>query len=161
MDVQRPPKYFVVARSRENLQADRKHNFAVQGLDTVWASRFQLRPGDAIAYYVTAPISGFVATAEVVSDAFQDATPIWAPSKTGDLYTTRYRTEPRIVVADDAAVPARLLVSQLEIAQYLRREDRWGMLFANAIRDIPGEDFRLIERELSHAQRLAERQRVS
>jgi hypothetical protein len=157
----RPCKYFVVARTPDNIQADREHNFSVQGLDAVWASRFRLQPGDSIAYYVTTPISGFVATAKVVSDAFEDTTRIWAPSKTGDYYTTRYRTEPRIVVSEEVAVPARLLISQFAIAQYLRHEGRWGMLFANAIREIPGGDFRLIERELGRAQRLAGRQRAT
>lgn len=161
MEAQRPRKYFVVARNLENIEADRRHDFTLQGLDAVWAGRVRLQPGDGIAYYVTAPVSGFVATAEVASDAFEDSTPIWAPSKTGDLYTTRYRTKPRVVVANESAVQARLLVPQLEIAQYLRHEGRWGMLFANAIRDIPGEDFRLIERELDHARRLAERRRAS
>jgi hypothetical protein len=161
MEAARPRKYFVVARSRDNIQADRKHNFSVLGLDAVWASRFRLQQGDAIAYYVTAPISGFVAIAEVVSEAFEDTTPIWAPSKAGDYYATRYRTEPRIVVPDEAAVSARLLIPQLEIAQYLRHESRWGMLFGNAIREIPGADFRLIKQELSHARRLAARQRAS
>ena len=161
MEGPRPRRYFAVARNPTNIQADRSHDFAVQGLDQVWAARVRLQPGDGIAYYVTAPISGFVATVEVVSDAFDDVTPIWSPSKTGDHYTTRYRTEPRIVVPDELAVPGRLLVPQLEIAQYLRREDRWGMLFANAIRDLPGEDFRLIERELARARQRAERRHVT
>jgi EVE domain len=161
MQATRPRKYFAVARSRDNIQADRRHNFSVQGLDAVWASRFRLQQGDVIAYYVTAPVSGFVATADVVSDAFEVKTPIWAPSKAGDYYATRYRTEPRIVVPDEAAVSARLLIRRLEVAQYLRDESRWGMLFANAIREIPGADFRLIEQELSHAPRLASRQPAS
>jgi hypothetical protein len=161
MEGTRPRRHFVVARSPENINADRKQDFSVQGLDTTWAARFRLQPGDRLAYYVTNPISGFVATADVLSEPFEDPTPIWAPSKAGDYYSTRYRTKPRIVVPDQHAVPARLLVSQLEIAQYLRSDDRWGMLFANAIRDIPGEDFRLIERELDHSRRVAERQRVS
>ena len=53
-----------------------------QGFDAVWARRVSLQPGDRIAVYVTSPVSGFVATAEVESAAFRDTTPIWTPSST-------------------------------------------------------------------------------
>lgn len=147
----RPPKSFVVSRAPANLEADRRIDFTVQGFDAVWGRRFTLHPADRVAFYATSPMSGFVATVEIASEVFTDDDPIWPPSRTGDMYSIRYRARPRLVLPEAAAAPGRALVEQLDIARHLRDASRWGMLFRHAVREIPGRDFDLIEFALKRA----------
>ena len=143
----RPRRDFVLVRTPANLAVDRAVEFSLQGL-TRYDGRYSLQAGDRAAIYVTAPLSSFVATIEITGSSYEDDEPVWVKPSNGETYPIRIASRPRIVVADTQAVHGRELVSKLEIARYLRDEARWGMLFRNAIREVPENDFELIEKAL-------------
>jgi hypothetical protein len=107
-----------------------------------------MQPGDLVALYVTHPVSGFIATVDVISDVFYDESQIWV-GREQRSYPYRYRTRPRVVVSDGLSASVRELLPRLEIARYLRNPSAWGVMFQNAFREIPRADFELIEERLT------------
>lgn len=143
----RPSKCFVAVRNQANAAIDRRIGFTVQGLESFYQRRHPLQPNDLIALYVTSPLSGFIATVEIVSERYCDESSIWE-GPPGKTYANRYRTRPRFVAPEGKAVAARALAQRLEIARYLPDPEQWGVLFRNAFREIPEPDFDLIETQL-------------
>lgn len=107
-----------------------------------------MQAGDLIALYATNPLKGFVATVEVIGPMYYDEEPIWQ-GRNDRKYPYRYPTRPRVVVAEGVSLDPRQLLDDLEIAYYLRDRERWGVMFQNAIREVPRDDFELIEQRLS------------
>lgn len=60
------------------------------------------------------------------------------------VYPYRYPTRPRVVASEGASLDPRELLDDLEIASYLRERNRWGVMFQNAVREIPRTDFELM-----------------
>lgn len=143
--MERPQKFFVASRNPENLNIDRAIRFAVQGFDAFYRERHAMQAGDLVVLYATVPLKGFVATVEVVGPMYYDEDPIWQGR--GDrVYPYRYPAKPRVVVPDGAALDPRPLLDDLEIARYIQNRNRWGVMFQNAVRELPRADFDLIER---------------
>lgn len=145
--MRRMSRYYIIVRTRETAATDREGGFAVQGFES---DGYALEPGDKLALYVGKPLSGFIATMEVVGGRFVSYERIWTvrdnPSK---LFPFRYPTRPRRIAPDGVAVPFRSLIDELEFSANLRNRRLWGMLFIRAIRMLTERDFRLIEARLS------------
>jgi predicted RNA-binding protein len=145
----RPSRSFVVVRTAKTAEADWAVRFAFQGFDESTAAGTRLQPGDRLAIYVARPVSGFVATVEVVSDSFRSSERIWTlPEAPAEVFPIRYRTRPRVIVGNAGAVPFIDLIDELDYSRHLRNRDRWGMLFIRAIRSLTDRDFDLIENRL-------------
>lgn len=143
----RPQKFFVASRNPANLSIDRSIGFAVQGFDEFYRDRHPMQPGDLVALYATNPLKGFVATVEVIGELYYDEQLIWE-GRDGRVYPYRYATTPRFVLEEGRSLDPREFLDELEIAYDLRDRNRWGVMFQNAVREIPRADFALIERRL-------------
>src|SRR5581483_8125912 len=146
--VGRPQKFFVASRNPANLLIDRGIGFTVQGFDEFYRDRHPMQRADLVALYATNPLKGFVATVEVVGEMYYDEKPIWE-GRDGRVYPYRYATAPRVVLEEGRSLNPRELLDELEIAYDLRDRNRWGVMFQNAVREVPRGDFQLIEHRLS------------
>jgi hypothetical protein len=141
------PRHYVIVRTREAAASDRAFGFAVQGFAT---DAYVLEQGDRLALYVGKPLSGFIATMEVIGTRFFSEERIWTvshnPSK---VFPYRYPTRPRSVAPEDAVVRFTDVIDELDFSANLKNRKLWGMLFIRGMRTLSTRDFELIEERVS------------
>ncbi len=144
------PQYWILVGSPENFAATREHAFRIQGFKTRHRKKAEaMRPGDRLVYYLTG-VQGFAATATVVSEAFEDHTPIWRskdPKKAAEDYPWRVQIEPDIVLPPGVVVPAEELAPHLHHVQKWPTE-HWRLAFQGQLHRIDEHDFALIRTAL-------------
>jgi len=145
------PQYWILVGSPENFEATREHGFRVQGFKTRHRKKAEaMRPGDRLVYYLTG-VQGFAATATVISEAFEDHTPIWKskdPKKATEDYPWRVQIEPDIVLPPGVVVPAEELARHLHHVQKWPTE-HWRLAFQGQLHRIDEHDFTLIRTALA------------
>jgi hypothetical protein len=87
---------------------------------TRWNSVQKLKPGDYLLAYLTG-VSRFVGVLEVISEAFQDATPIW---QTED-FPARVRVRPVVILTPETGVPITTLRGVLSFMLDPTRPNEW------------------------------------
>lgn len=144
------PQYWILVGSPENFAATREHAFRIQGFKTRHRKKAEaMRPGDRLVYYLTG-VQGFAATATVVSEAFEDHTPIWRskdPKKAAEDYPWRVQIEPDIVLPPGVVVPAEELAPHLHHVQKWPPV-HWRLAFQGQLHRIDEHDFALIRTAL-------------
>lgn len=85
-----------------------------------WNLVQQIKPGDYLICYLTG-ISRWVGVLEVVSEAFQDTTPIWKD----DVYPCRLRVKLLVCLTPETAVPITNLRDQLSIFDNVGSSNAW------------------------------------
>ncbi len=97
---------------------------------------FSIQPGDYIFAYMT-KISKWVATLEVVSDAYFDTdTPIWKQA----TFPCRVKVKFISLLEPEQGVPVLSLAPQLTLFDNLKSPTHWGLLFRTAPRRLAAED---------------------
>ncbi len=147
------PQYWILVGSPENFEATRAHGFRVQGFKSRHRKKAEaMRPGDRLVYYLTR-VQGFAATATVVSEAFEDHTPIWRsrdPKKAAEDYPWRVQIEPDVVLPSGQTVPAEDLAPHLHHVQKWPPQ-HWRLAFQGQLHRIDEHDFNLIREALAVA----------
>lgn len=145
------PQYWILVGSPENFEATREHGFRIQGFKSRHRKKAEaMRPGDRIVYYLTS-VQGFAATATVISDFFEDHTPIWKskdPKKATEDYPWRVQIEPDIVLPPGVVVRAEALAPQLHHVQKWPPA-HWRLAFQGQLHRIDEHDFALIRAALA------------
>lgn len=140
-------KYYVITTSPKNFEIDRETTgFTVQGFKERYrkiVKRFQ--PGDRIIYYIY-KISKFGAIAEITSGYYKDYTKIWIEEK--ELWPIRAKSKPIIVLEKDEFLDVRKFIDKLSFIKDRWSPKFWGFAFQGSIREIPEEDYHLIESEM-------------
>ncbi len=146
--------YWLVVTSPENFDLDReKLHFAYQGLPHRFRNSVRkMQVGDKVVYYIMTR-QRFGATATITGDFFEDNSKLWTDDD--EMWPSRRPSKPDIVLRDDELIDAKKLVPYLS---FIEKKDRWGVYLQGSIRQIPEEDFRLIESEMRKA--IAERERA-
>ncbi len=85
-----------------------------------WNTVQQIKPGDYLICYLTG-ISRWIGVLEVVSEAFQDDTPIWKD----EVFPCRVRVKLLISLTPETAVPIFELRDQLSIFENAGNEVSW------------------------------------
>jgi hypothetical protein len=138
---------WILTGSPENFAATRAHGFTVIGMKERRRRMAEaMAPGDRIVFYLT-KIGAFGGSVLITSDLYEDRTPIW-PGKPGapDPYPWRLDTEPEVVLADDAFVPAEDVKDDLEHVRKWPAE-HWKLAFQGQLRTVSDADAAvLIER---------------
>jgi predicted RNA-binding protein len=147
--------YWLVVTSPANFRLDRESlGFRMQGLPARCRRSVQsMQPGDRVVYYVMG-LQKFGATATISGEYVEDSSRIW--TDTDELWPARRPSRPDTVLQDDELVDAKKLVPQLA---FITNKNVWGASLQGSIRQIPEEDFRLIESEMRKV--VAERQEQS
>ena len=147
--------FWLVVTSPENFKHDRDHiGFNVQGLPHRYRNSVQrMQVSDKVMYYIMT-LQKFGATATITGDYVEDHTKIWTDDD--EMWPARRPSEADIVLQDDELIDAKKLVPNLS---FIENKDNWGSYLQGSIRQIPEEDFRLIESEMKKV--VAERKQLA
>ena len=148
-------KYWLVVTSPENFKIDReKLGFNMQGIPLRYRKQVQsMNVGDRVVYYIMT-LQRFGATATITGDYIEQHTKLW--SNDDEMWPARRPSKPDLVLQDDEFIDAKKLVPDLS---YIQKKERWGVYFQGSIRQMPEEDFRLIESEMKKV--IAERKQIT
>lgn len=146
--------YWLVVTSPENFKHDREHlGFKLQGLPARYRNSVQrMQVSDKIVYYIMT-LQKFGATATITGDYTENHTKLW--TNDDEMWPARRPSEPDIILQDDELIDAKKLVPSLS---FIESKESWGAYFQGSIRQIPEEDFRLIESEMRKV--IAERKQL-
>ncbi|MGI9557410.1 MAG: EVE domain-containing protein [Solirubrobacterales bacterium] len=142
-------KTWILTGSLENFAINRERGFDVIGFkERRRRQAGEMEPGDEIFFYVTG-VQAFGGAARVLSNTFEDRTPIWPQGrkKKPEDYPWRVDAEPVIVLDDDGFVPAEDLLDDLEHVQRWPRE-HWHLAFQGQLRTISAADAALLHKRL-------------
>ncbi len=137
--------YWLITTSPENFKIDKETGgFAVQGLrkrHKKTVMRFQ--PGDKVVYYINR-ISKMGAIATITSGYYHDdKTRIWTDED--EIWPSRAKSKLELVLEDDELIDIRRLIKDLS---FIKDKEYWSLSVRGSIRQIPEEDYLLIESEM-------------
>ncbi len=138
----------MIVTTPDNYRRTRARRFTIQGVKARHRRAAErIAPGDRVCWYLVGG-RGFVATATVISPAFEDYRPIWVSTGHPDPYPWRFRIARGIARDVDDAVPADPLADRLA---FVRRWPRahWRLAFQGNLHEIGRRDFGVIERALA------------
>ena len=137
-------QYWLIVTSPDNFKYDREHlNFKYQGLPNRFRKQVQrMKIGDRVVYYIM-KIQKFGATATITGEYFSDSSKVWTDKD--EMWPARIPSEPDVVLDDDELVDAKKLIPDLS---FIEKKEFWGTYFQGSIKNIPEEDFKLIESEM-------------
>jgi predicted RNA-binding protein len=137
-------RYWMVVTSPENFKHDREIlGFKVQGLPNRFRKQVQrMKPGDRVAYYVMKR-QKFGATATITGTYFHETKKLW--TDTDETWPARCASKPNHVLNDDELLDAKKLVDDLS---FIANKSSWGAYFQGSIKEIPEDDFKLIDSEI-------------
>jgi predicted RNA-binding protein len=136
--------YWLVVTSAANFRLDREVlKFKAQGLPHRFRDSVRrMSKGDKVAYYIMG-LQRFGATATITGDHYEDHTKIWTDDD--EMWPARCPSDPELVLNDDELIDAKKLVPNLS---FIKRKEVWGVYLQGSIRQLPEEDFKLIESEM-------------
>ena len=136
--------YWLVVTSAANFKHDREVlHFKFQGLPLRFKkSVMKMRHGDKVVYYIMG-LYRFGAIATITGDYYEDNTKAWTDDN--EMWPARCPSKPDFVLDDNELIDAKKLVPELS---FIERKDFWGVYLQGSIRQIPEEDFKLIESEM-------------
>ena len=137
-------KYWLVVTSAENFKHDRENlGFSLQGIPMRYKRQVQkMNLGDKVVYYIMG-LQKFGAIARITGEYVEDHSKVWINDD--EKWPARRPSEQEISLQDDELIDAKKLVPDLS---FIEKKDRWGVYLQGSIREIPEEDFRLIESEM-------------
>lgn len=138
-------KYWLVVTSPENFKYDREVlKFKTQGLPHRFRRQVQqMEPGDRVVYYIFG-IQKIGATATITGKYYEDQNKLW--TNDDEMWPARCPSKPDIILNDDEFLDVKKLIEDLT---FIERKDKfWGTHLQGSIKQIPEEDFKLIESEI-------------
>lgn len=139
------PNYWLITTSPENFKVDKETSgFTVQGLkDRHKKTVMKFQPGDKVVYYINR-ISKLGAIATVTSGYYRDnKTRIW--TNEDEIWPSRAKSKPEIVLEDDELLDIKRLIKDLI---FIKDKQHWSLFVRGSVRQIPEEDYLLIESEM-------------
>lgn len=136
--------YWLVITSPSNFRHDRETlKFKAQGLPYRFRKSVQrMQRGDKVVYYIMG-LQRFGATATVTGEYYEDDSKLWTDEE--EMWPARCPSEPDLVLLDDELIDAKKLVPNLS---FIQRKNVWGTYLQGSIKQIPEDDFKLIESEM-------------
>jgi predicted RNA-binding protein len=143
---------WILTGSFENFRINVERQFDVIGFKErrrLQAAEFE--PGDEIVFYVTG-VQAFGGIARVLSETFEDRTPIWPQStkRTPEDYPWRVEAEPVAILEEDVFIPAEELAAELEHVRKWPAE-HWQLAFQGQLRTVGEADAELLRDRICSA----------
>jgi hypothetical protein len=137
--------YWLSSTSPESFELDIGNEFALDGYQEEDLERaIRIEPGDRIIYYIRG-WEAFGAICVARSRVFVEWRPIWPDN----VRPVRFERRPELVLPREKALPAGAVSPHLSfVPGKLRHGHAGDRLFREGLREIPREDFELIEREM-------------
>lgn len=147
--------YWLVVTSPENFRQDRDHlGFKMQGLPYRFRNSVQrMQISDKVVYYIMG-LQKFGATAIITGDYIEEHSRLWIEND--EMWPSRRPSQPELVLQDDELIDTKKLVPNLS---FIENKEYWGTYFQGSIKQIPEDDFKLIESEMKKV--IAERKQTS
>lgn len=138
------PKYWLSCLSEENFEIGKKIDFSIDGYkEREFKKVLEVEPGDKFVYYVKG--WGFGAICVAKTRIFIDFKRIWKD----DIYPCRFERECQLYLPKEKMLKAKEIISKLSfVSEKLKKSRYWGLAFRGSLRQIPYEDFALIEQEM-------------
>ena len=145
-------KHWLVVTDSVNFAISRRGKFNVEGFQDHHENKVKnvIRPGDQFIYYIKGH-KKFGAISEAISSYYYDETKIWKSHIEGknELYPHRFKARPILVPANNnELLDAKKVVPKLSFITAKQRATSWGLAFHQSLKEIPGEDFELIQSEM-------------
>ena len=137
--------FWLIVTSPENFRHDREHlNFKYQGLPHRFRKQVQrMKIGDRVVYYIM-KLQKFGAIATIMGEYYHDDEKrLWTDAD--EIWPARAESKPDIVLDDDELIDTKKLVPDLS---FIKNKEFWGTYFQGSIKNVPEEDFRLVESEM-------------
>lgn len=136
--------FWLIVTSPDNFKYDREHlGFRLQGIPIRYRNSLQkVQISDKVVYYIMT-LQKFGATAIITGDYVEDHSKVWTDEE--EMWPARRPSQPDIILQDDELIDAKKLVPNLS---FIEKKEHWGTYLQGSIRQIPEEDFRLIESEM-------------
>ncbi|MES0446935.1 MAG: EVE domain-containing protein, partial [Desulfobacterales bacterium] len=135
---------YTISTSEKNFKRDREVlGFKIQGLrkrNKRAVKKFQ--PGDKVIYYI-AGISKFGTIATITGGYYFDKTKFW--TEDDEMWPCRAKSQPEIILKDDEFIDVKKLIPKLS---FIKDKTNWGIFFQGSVREIPEDDFSLVESEM-------------
>jgi predicted RNA-binding protein len=136
---------WLITTSPENFKVDKETSgFTVQGLkERHKKTVMKFQSGDKVVYYINR-ISKLGAIATITSGYYHDdKTKIWTDKD--EIWPSRAKSQPDIALEDDELLDIKRLIKDLA---FIKDKDNWSLFVRGSIRQIPEEDYLLIESEM-------------
>lgn len=144
--------YWIVVGSEENMRIAEARGFDIFGFKSTRRREVsRMRPGDRLVFYLTG-IMKFGGIAEVTSEYFEDATPVFRSKKRvpgtaqgrAETYPFRVNVRPVTILRPDQYLDVKEIAPAL---QYTKKwpTEHWRLAFQGNLHEIPEGDYRLIE----------------
>ena len=133
--------------SPENFEIIKEMGVTLFGMGPKYRQRAErMAPKDRVLFYVKG-MRKWPATATISSTCFEDDSPVFKQSVSGEQFNYRVRLTPNIVLDEPDYIDALLLAPRL---QYLKRwmPEDWPLAFFDRLHLLPQKDFRLVEGEM-------------
>lgn len=139
-----PLQYWMIVTSPENFRHDRDVlGFKTQGLPHRFRkSVMKMQPGDRVVYYIM-KIQKLGAIATITGNYYEDNSKLW--TNEDEMWSARCPSKPDYILKDDELLDIKKLINDLA---FIEKKDSWGAYIQGSIRQIPEEDFKLIESEI-------------
>jgi predicted RNA-binding protein len=144
------PNYWIVVGSEENMRIAEARGFDIFGFkSTRRREAAEIQPGDKLIFYLT-KIMKFGGLAAVISESFEDHTPVFKSVKPREDYPFRVRVQPEIILEPDQYLDVKEIAPRM---QYPRKwpPEHWRLAFQGNLHRIPQEDYELIVSEMRAA----------
>lgn len=140
-------KYRLVPMSPENFMISRGRDFDVAAFRPDKERRVRrVRIGDKFVYYISG-VQRIGAISEATSEAyFDDKTRVF--SEVDEIWPCRCKTRPILVLDDEVMLDVRRVITHLAFVKPQQKVRGWGLAFYQTLREIPEEDYELIESEM-------------
>lgn len=147
-------KYRLIVTSRANFEVDRQRGFDLEGFNERRKRQVeQVKPGDKFAFYIIG-LQRIGAICEATSDFYYDnKTKIWVEED--EIWPYRFKTRPLLVLDDDEMLDIKKLIPQLNFITAEQKATNWGLAFHLSLKEIPQEDFELIESEMRKVKKVS------
>ena len=139
--------YWMFVESPENFEIIKEMGVTLFGMGPKYRQRAErMAPKDRVLFYVKG-MRKWPATATISSTCFEDDSPVFKQSVSGEQFNYRVRLTPNIVLDEPDYIDALLLAPRL---QYLKRwmPEDWPLAFFDRLHLLPQKDFRLVEGEM-------------
>ena len=134
-------KYWLLVTSAADFRHDRdKMKFKLIGLPSrLKKSVSRMEKGDKVVYYITKE-KKFGAISVITGESYEGFNEVWVGS--GNIWPTRCPSKQYLVLQDKELIDAVTLIPSLS---FVKDKKNWSGYFQGSLRQIPEEDFLLIE----------------
>tara|TARA_B100000029_G_scaffold478635_1_gene524932 strand:- start:226 stop:720 length:495 start_codon:yes stop_codon:yes gene_type:complete len=139
--------YWLISLNEENYNITKNLGFTIQGFNSFEKRKVsRMKPDDRIVYYLN-DVKGFVATASVTSDPFEDETKYWFNSNEEESFKDRIEINPISILESKNYIDGNIVGPSLEYIKRWRPE-KWYLSFYGMLHIIPQNDYRYLEKSI-------------